>query len=54
MRIRILHLWVPAAVLYVLAGFLAFFQEAAIASLLTIGYLSLLVGTKWASDDKVE
>jgi len=48
MRISVLHLWVPAAILYVLAIFMAFFQEPVLASLFTIGYLSLLICTKWA------
>jgi hypothetical protein len=50
MRIRVLHLWAPAAVFYVLAVFMAFFQEPVIASVFTIIYLSLLVCTKWAHD----
>ena len=50
MKIKVLHLWAPAAILYVLAVFMAFFQEPVIASLFTIGYMSLLICTKWAID----
>jgi hypothetical protein len=50
MKIRIWHLWVPAAVLYVLAIIMAFWQLPVMAAVLTIAYLSLLVGAKWAHD----
>jgi hypothetical protein len=50
MKIRILHIWVPAVIFYVLAIFMAFFQEAIMAAVFTIVYMSLLVCAKWARD----
>lgn len=50
MSIKVLHFWVPAAILYVLAVFMAFNQEPVIASFFTLAYLSLLICTKWVHD----
>ena len=48
MKIRVLHVWVPAAVLYVLAIIMVSCQLPVMAAVLTTAYLSLLVCSKWA------
>lgn len=50
MKIRIFHLWVPAVIMYVLAVTAVFLQEIVIGLALTIGYLSLIICTRWADD----
>jgi hypothetical protein len=50
MRIRVLHLWIPAAISYCIAMFMSFSREHVGALLFTALYMSLLICTKWAGD----
>ena len=50
MRIKALHVWIPAAILYVLSFVMVIYEESVIAVLLAVGYLSLLACTRWTID----
>jgi hypothetical protein len=54
MRIRIMHLWIPAAISYGIAISMSFIREPVGAGFFTALYMVLLVCTKWVSDDTLE
>jgi hypothetical protein len=50
MRIRVIHLWIPAVISYGLTYFMALSKEHIEAIIFTVLYMSLLVCTKWAEE----
>jgi hypothetical protein len=51
MKVKIIHLWVPAVISYIFSLFLAFSGEILGTAIVSTVYLVLIISTKWVNDE---